>query len=348
LKIKTNQGEVLNVRPVSAADAGRIADLFNAVFQERSLPPFSTEEWTWKYLKGPASKPELCFVAERENGELVGHLGNWLFRGCMLGRPILVSHWLDAMIHPEMQRSGILVGMFESYFNALKAAGVPVSIALPNEKSVVSHQARARFMFMLRNRRLTLGSARHDSFRAAIAVEEEDRFCTEFLTEVSTGTQEAPNAPLEELLTSCRNREFLSIWKDCAHFRWKYENSPRRELYKLFGTRIEANGYFGFAVVRERNGVAQILEIHSREKSVTYARELIHYIADHYQKTRDDIHALTFVGRDHWYFDPIFGEFDETPAFEHFFFARSTDPSQAFLYEGAENWTLTFSDSDEI
>ena len=337
--ISPSTGTRFGIRAVTAEDGPRVVGLFNRVFKRDGFAPFSEDEWTWKYRKNPVAMPHLCFLAEDDTGAVVGHLGSLPARLNVLGREErIVTQWLDAMIEPAAQRTGILVGIFGDYSEAQAAARVTAAIAMPNERSIVAHTTRATMMFFLEKYHLPLGGDAHARLRRRVDAAAPP-------SAIELVVDHRLDASHDALWRSVRDLEYLSLVKDEAYLRWKYVDNPRTK-YRLAALRDRRGGARALAVCAESNGRALLLELLSFGKDVALAQRLILGLADHLRA--EGVRELRFAGRDPWYFDAVFEDFERRASAFFPFFVDATDKADRRTFENPPSWTVTLGDNDEV
>lgn len=343
MTIKTKVGREIEFRPVQISDADQIVELYDSATLNEETAPLTAEIWKWKYLENPVANPELSFVALEKSGRIIGHLGNQPVRLNALGRQGLVGLCLDAITLPGYQEPRILAGIFPAYFKAMKDAGRKAAIAMPADHAISTYQDHSTFLFSMERRELEIKSDGHLKLKEWCSAIDRD-FYFKFDLNANYGLE----TKLDEMLETCRTRELLSVWKDVKYYDWKYRKSPHKIRYRFFALEIPRVLCGAFAVVQEGAEQAEILEVQSLNKDVLYARELILGMADYYASISSPIRCLTFTGKDHWYYDGIFNEFERKSSFDHPVFSRAIESAESFVFENASNWTITFSDLNSL
>lgn len=332
-------GARFGIRPVAPEDGPEVVALFNRVFRRSGFPPFSLDEWVWKYHRSPAAMPRLCFLAQDEGGGVVGHIGSMPARLNILGvEERTVTQWLDGMIEPAAQRTGILIGIFADYLEAQIEAGVAAAIAMPNEKSIVSHTPRSTMMFFLEKYHLPLAGEAHERLRRRVEAAHTPVGIELDLDHRIDGSGDA-------LWHSVRGHELLSLVKDAQHLRWKYVDNPRTS-YRIVALRDRAGAPVALAVCAEGGDRALLLELLSFAKDVSLSQRLLLGLGDHLHAR--GIRELRFVGRDPWYFDAVFEDFERRPSSFYPFFVDATREDERRTFETPLSWTVTLGDNDEV
>lgn len=329
----------LHLRPVSREDGPEIVGLFNRVFRRDSFAPFSFEEWKWKYQDNPVPMLGLCFLAEDAQGRAVGHLGSLPARLNVLGREERVcTQWLDAMIEPSAQRTGILGRIFSEYMMSQAQAGVAAAISMPNERSIVAHTTRSTMMFYLDKYHLPLGGDAHERLRRRVAAASIDG-------DLEMDLDHRLDVSCDALWRSVRKAEYLSLVKDHAYLRWKYAVNPRAS-YRALALVNRTGALRALAICGVSGERAQVLELLSLEKDVPLAQRLVLGLADHFRQA--GLHELRFAGKDPWYFAAVFEDFEERPSPFYPFFVDATRQDERRTFENPLSWTVTLGDNDEV
>lgn len=343
MTVKTKSEGRIEIRPVRISDVDQIVELYNIAPITKKTAPLTADIWKWKYLESPVAKPELSFVALEKNGRMIGHLGSRLVRLNALGKQGLIGHCLDSIALPGYRQDEILSRIFPGCFKTMKDAGLKAAIAAPAGQEISVYQDRSTFLFPMARKELEIKSGAHLKLKEWCSAIDRDFYFT-FDLNVNYGLE----TKLDEMLETCRARELLSVWKDVKYYDWKYRRSPRKNRYRFFALEIPRVLCGAFAVVLESDERAEIVEVQSLNKDVLYARELVLGISDHYAAASPRIRSLIFRGKDHWYYDGVFNEFELLSSFDHPVFSRAIEPDESFVFENASNWTITFSDMDSV
>ena len=312
------------LRSYRSGDEARVVEMFERVFRE----PYDLALWRWKYLEGPSARPELSVVAEGEGGALVGHGAVFCSPLNLIGRKKGCGQVTDLMIDPALQKTGIGSAIYVRCVEQVAAAGFPVCLAFPNERSAVGLHWHAAHVAIMEKYEVTAGGAEHAALAAEVDAE-----------------PEVPRFELDErvddLFASAARLESLSVWKDRAYLEWRYARHPRnayRFMALAYGDLL-----MGLAVVKPQGRRWRLMELIVRDKRATVARRLLLEVVGALEAPAA---ALEFVGRDPWFFADALGALARRPYFSHHVFARAVDREQAFLYENPLNWTFTLGDCD--
>lgn len=117
------------LRPLRPGDEAPVAELFERAFAR----PFDPAHWRWKL--GYSSSPvENVWLAVDRGGRPVFHYGGIPCRVDLPGgsRRAMVS--VDAMTDPAYQRRGVLTSCATAVFESWRAAGIDLTLGLPNER----------------------------------------------------------------------------------------------------------------------------------------------------------------------------------------------------------------------
>jgi len=315
------------LRPYAPGDETSVMALFERGFGY----PLSEAMWRHKYAASPWADPTLSQVGVLD-GAIVAHLGVVPLPLNVLGATRRAGAVADFVIDKPVRARGLDIPLFDAAHAAMLARRIAVGLSFPNELSVAPLQDRAPRVAMLDKVRLLPGSPAHAALRARVLSQPE--------IELGFDPTYTLDARYDDLWFSFRKMESLAVAKDRKYLDWKYLKHPENRYTMMALT--YGDTMVAVCVCTERRRGLAVLEVIAREKSVDLARELLLRVADHTGL------ELRFTGWDSWFFREVFADFERRPAYSHHVFARATDPTQAFLYENAINWTLTAGDSESV
>lgn len=325
-------------RPVAEADGPRIAALFEAVFKRS----FDLREWRWKYIDNPASRLGVSVVVEHE-GELVGHHGAIPAPVNYLGQAherILVQGG-DGMVLRDHRKASLLTSAWGLSNQLLDAhPELVVTTGMPNEQMIYPVQHNLVRTLLMEQWSLALGSPGHEQLRARVEdVPEDRRYELEFVADYD------PGQDMHELWATVAQTEPLSVAKSPAYMDWKYRKRPDRS-YQIMALRLY-DAIVAVTVGQPLGDRIVLVELMSLGKNVAFAQELLLRVADHLRA--QGVAGLKFVGKDPWYFERCFAQFERVTDHRHpFYTLAARGRALARIYENPANWTVTLGDNDDI
>lgn len=108
----------VRVRPYRAGDEARIVPAFNRIFAavDPSFRPRSLADWRWEFADNPSGFAS--FVAETDEGQIVGQYAALVQPVVLEGAPATFLHGVDSMVDPAFRRSLGKGGLFARLGNA--------------------------------------------------------------------------------------------------------------------------------------------------------------------------------------------------------------------------------------
>lgn len=332
-------GARYRARPVRPDDGPVIAALFEAVFRRS----FDLDEWRWKYLDNPASRVGVSILVEHE-GRAVGHHGAIPAPLNYLGQPherILVQSG-DAMVLREHRKASILTTAWRLSDELLgDYPEIEVTTSMPNEQSVYPVQHNYVRTSLMEQWQLACGGEAHTKLRARVErLAADARYGLEFLASYD------PGPDMDELWRTVARTEALSVAKSAAYLDWKYRRRPDRS-YRIMALRLY-DQVVALAVAQPiTSGRMLIVELMSLGKNVDFAHELLLRVAD--TLADEGVAGLKFVGKDPWYFERCFADFERVTDHRHPFFTLAAKQRElARIYENPCNWTISLGDNDDV
>ena len=325
-------------RPVTLDDGPRIAALFEAVFHR----PFDVAEWRWKYVDNPASRIGVSVLVEHED-EVVGHHGAIPAPLNYLDQPherVLVQGG-DGMVLEQHRRASLLTTAWRLSAELLDGyPEIEVTTSMPNEQMVTANQHNFVRTLLMEQWYLPCASPQHQRLRARVSARpDDDRFAFEFVDAYE------PGPDMDELWKSIARTEGLSVAKSAAYMHWKYHRRPDRR-YRIMALRLY-DRIVALTVGEPHGDRLLLVELMSFGKNVDFAHELLLRVADSAQA--QGVAGLKFVGKDPWYFERCFADFERVTDHRHpFFTLAAKQRTLARIYENPSNWTVTLGDNDDI
>jgi predicted N-acetyltransferase YhbS len=347
------------VEPYRPGDEHELLSLFNRVFGlNRSL-----QHWEWQFKRNPYGGPFISLARHRENRMLVGSHVVMPFPLNVKGNMVLGGHTLDLVVHPDYRRQGIFEGTARHCFATCVGAGAKAVVAFPNASSYpgfVRSLGWHRILFpekftdrlridrelirMLRWKWLAAPLA--EGFRLYARLRSTSRHMSSRRPRgVELGSSPTVPDAHDRLWEVVRSQEVLSIWKDAAYFRWRYDSNPDHDFTYFWladRERIQT-----LVVTVERDGVVTICELLVANRDVGLAQLLVSEVVR--ESNRRGMHAVSFLGYDVGMYRDVFSWFSQRVAYENVFCGQSLGDSElGQIMAIPQNWTITYGDGDFV
>ena len=281
-----------------------------------------------------ASKPELSYVAQDENGDVVAHWGVMPLRLNILGRTQLMTLWCDTMVHRSARRHSLTQRMHDAFTKAIKASDIVVSCGNPNQKNLILNLRNLTFLFNVDTYTL-----RFETAKASLPVLAPEDAPSLIDAPYQLEIDRPLDDDIDELWDSIGQKEHLSLVRDRKYLQWRYLDHPQND-YRTF-TLTQGGQAVGLCVCKEEEDHVRVYELESLYKNTWLARKLIREVSEHYSNSERSY--IECVARDEWFFDDALQGFKKQRHFDHHFFVTSTHQEGVFLYENPRNWTVTLS-----
>jgi hypothetical protein len=125
--------EIIPLRPDH--DLSQLAGLFAAVYPHK--PPMGPDYFRWRYLENPFDGFACVGI---ESGTIIASYAGCVLPGTSRGRPVRIGFGLDTAIHPNHQVTGLIVPLYEAYYQAIYEREPDFVLGLTN--SVMSRLLR--------------------------------------------------------------------------------------------------------------------------------------------------------------------------------------------------------------
>jgi hypothetical protein len=142
------------------------------------------------------------------------------------------------------------------------------------------------------------------------------------------------------------NFEVLSIWKDFAYMKWRYENHPEFK-YKFHILYIDSQ-VIGMAVCRDKGKAVMICDFLHRERNISQAVLLLHHLVNHYLLSKAQ--NIEFNGWDNGFYESVFKQcqFSMKPSNINVTSKANDDERLEKMLIIPENWSISIGDSDVV
>lgn len=341
-------------------DEQGILELFRTVFgKARSL-----EHWEWQFRRNPYGGPFAAVARRISDGAIVGSYSVMPVQLNLVGKPVLACQSVDTAVHPEFRGQRIFERTANECYEWCRSEGLQAVIGFPNASSYpgfVRNLAWRRIVFPIEYRlRLGLASAERrrigggplallgDAWLRGVgqirrgsrpSVPGGSGTASVFSVEATAPTD------YDALWNEWKPQEVLSVWKDVAYLRWRYDEHPG-EHFAHFTLR-ESGKLRAHAVAFERDERLTLCEWTVAGRDVPLGRRFLSRVVGH--AGRRGLAGVWFLGHDAGYFDEAFAGFERRRSFANVFGGRAF--SQGTLEElvpHADNWTVTFGDGDFV
>lgn len=122
----------VTIRSAKPGEDKTLVDLYNHVFDQN----LTTQVWDWRYRQNPLRQEPFSLVAERD-GQIVSHYGASLVQFSVNGQAVSGALYIDAFTDPKVTGLKLFKRLGLALEDDLKAAGVQLLLAFPNE---ISHR----------------------------------------------------------------------------------------------------------------------------------------------------------------------------------------------------------------
>lgn len=348
------------IEPYHPGDEREILELFNREFgAQRSL-----EHWQWKFARNPYGGPFLALAWTRDSHRLAGNQVLMPFPMNVRGERVLAGHSLDLVVHPDFRRQGVFEHTAKHAIAQLADAGGKAVVAFPNASSYPGfvrtlgwHRILVPTYWTLR---LSMERKLRRSFRTGVASSLLDApfrawHRSQLNARLVRSRNAAPDVEAQvqdqvppghdTLWNEVRTESPLSLWKDAAYLRWRYELNPDHRF--AFHTLRRGADLVALAVTVIRDGTVTVCELLVRGSDPALARRLVGELSAHHAAAgASEIH---FLGHDGGMFQSAFEGFDQRQAAENVFVgAAIQDERLHALMADSGNWTVTYGDADFV
>lgn len=339
------------IRDYKPDDDPQLVALHNEIFHS----DITIKDWLWKYHKQPQGRPWIS-VAEI-NGEIVGQQGVIHNHLNFTGREVVVGQAGDSLVRADQRGKGMFVKLGHRNYGLARNNGVAAVFNFPNLASYPGYVRRLgwtrvcnlKYYWYRVGYRKMWGSgvdrlyklihsaflkAKHAAMRSIYVELKELKF-----SRLSNLPEE-----FERTLKETRDHEVLSIWKDMAYLKWRYENHPSRR-YAFHFLYIDEQPE-ALIVVRDLGDAIAICDVMHRTKNIRHLAALLSSVIRHYGRSKAQ--KIEFFGHDDGCFDAVFGacHFKRQPTSAIMFGGVVLDESFRDVFASPHNWTISYGDVD--
>jgi hypothetical protein len=338
-----------------------VLELFTLVFgKARSL-----EHWHWQFRDNPYGGPFVSTVRRATDGLVVASYSVMPLQLNFAGRAVRACQSVDTAVHPEFRGQRMFEKTASDCYRWCADEGLQAVVGFPNANSYpgfvrsldwkrivfpTQHTLRLSLATGLR-RVLRMGvlAAFVDVFhraRVRLALAMRHAFLRRLVRrDVAFATASEVPDGYEALWNAWRAQEVLSLWKDSAYFRWRYDRNPDRRFEYLY--LADAGGISALAVATEIDGSLVLCELMVRDRDVAMGRLLVNRIA--VRAAQRGLRAVTFLAHDCGFFADVLAGFEHTLSYTNVFGGRAfVAGALAETLPLAGNWTITFGDGDFV
>jgi hypothetical protein len=357
--------EFWNSRTYHSSDDQEIITLFNKLSNSHR----SLEFWRWRFKENPYSEQAILSLGcSNKTGKIVGQYAVMPLRLNFLGKPILACQSVDTLVSPEFQGQKMFTKTANHCYSQCVQKQVRAVYGFPNRNSYPGFMRnlgwrkisylkkyyirlnikkklksfmKVEFFATLFNEIYTLILKLRFSFLRLIL---KKKIATAKVLKF-TASSSIPDG-YESLWNVIKNYQVLSIWKDAAYLRWRYEQNPRH-IFDYFYLKRN-NEILAFAVAHSKKDTVSICEFMVLNNNVLKGKLLLNEMQSYYVNKGKK--CLIFVGLDLGYFQTIFRKFEDDPAFGFNFCGRVFEVKDELndFFPFPFNWTVTYGDVDAL
>jgi predicted N-acetyltransferase YhbS len=354
-------GQTWRLERYRPGDEAGVLDLFRTVFgKARSL-----EHWNWQFRDNPYGGPFVSLARRESDGLVVGSYSVMPVMLNLMGKQVLMCQSVDTAVHPDFRGQRIFEKTATDCYAWCESQGVKAVMGFPNASSYpgfVRSLAWKRIVFPTYHQlRLSVAGPMKKILPVPLLPSVLDAVFKMFrrvrldgrrgmlqrLLGKTVHFQVGESVPeaYDALWNIWRSQEVLSVWKDAAYFRWRYDRNPDyrfRYYYLARGDEVLA-----LAVGGEIDGGLALCEFVVRSRDVTLGRFLMAEIC--LAALAVGMKGVSFLAHDAGYFEDVLEGFSHQKSYTNVFGGRSFESGVlAELLPHADNWTVTFGDGDFV
>ena len=342
-------------------DEAAILALFRDVFGR----PRSAAHWSWQFARNPYGGPFATLARRDRDGAVVGIYSVMPMTFNLVGRPVAGCQSVDTAVHPDHRGQHVFEETARDCYAWAASAGIQGIIGFPNPTSypgLVRSLGWDRVLFPTQYKmhlsiRRELASRTGADWLGRLADQGRGWFVRPALASRHTALTRATGAGVrydeasavpagyESLWNVWRAQEVLSIWKDSAYCRWRYDENPDHAFtYHV----LERGGEMvAMAVTTVLDNVTTVCEFQVKHRDVGLGRLLASELCRH--GVRHDRSAVSFLGHDVGFFDDAFAGFTRRRAYANVLCTLGfVEGRLKTLLPDADHWTVTYGDGDFV
>jgi hypothetical protein len=338
------------IREYKDGDETKILRLFRDVFGiDRSL-----EYWKWQFKN--LTQGESLLLLSEEKDDIVGHTACRANPLNFLGNKIDASQGCDTMVRVDQRGKGLFKEFQIEKNKRLKEKNFKACFSFPNRASYPgSMRENPRFRISLKYYYYRIGYEKLVGKKADRLLKHLygiPNLIRGFIVrkkvtgKIKIKTSSMLDDNINSLLKEFMNYEVLSIWKDLAYMKWRYENHPQNKYQ--FHVIYEDELPMALAVCRYDGNRIKIYELIQSERDKPHAILLLHHIIKKYVHSKAQ--KIEFYGQDNGFFDYVFREnkFKIEPSELRFAVQAFGDDRLEKMIMIPQNWSISYGDSDVI
>lgn len=342
-------------------DEREILALFTDVFRR----PRSLEHWQWQFKRNPYGGPFATLARRERDGAVVGIYSVTPMPLNVAGKPVPACQSVDTAVHPDFRGQRIFEKTASDCYAWCTSAGLQAIIGFPNPTSYpglvrtlgwkrvlfpVQHKqrlsVRAGLEAALRNRWL---ASALDALHGLIVRPRLRLRHDAAARRAGPGIRYARHASVppgyEALWNVWRAQEVLSVWKDTAYLRWRYDENPDHRF--TYHTLERGEELLAMAITVALHGESIVCEFFVRGRDVAVGQLLACELVGHAEDAGHT--AVSFLGHDAGFFDDAFRGYARRLAYANVLCALAfVEGPLAELLPHADNWTITYGDGDFV
>jgi len=243
--VQTLDQKSWKIRHYRAGDEKKIVNLLNKFY---SIPR-NEDWWQWKYQRKSAGE-SIVLVAEAGD-DIIGHDAFIPWRFKLAEQHVLAYQAVDAITHPYYQKQGIFTTLDSMLLDEAKARGAPFAVGFPNRSSwptnlKIGWHVGVRLPYLIKilhplgiiyRKFISTNIDRKSDFPSPISGNTENNIEFKLLSNENENNMWKQVESTKPLMT-IRNYTFL---------KWRYEENPRVAYYKIiYEEQGKIKGYIVF------------------------------------------------------------------------------------------------------
>ncbi|KJS03127.1 MAG: hypothetical protein VR65_02480 [Desulfobulbaceae bacterium BRH_c16a] len=338
-----------NMREYTEGDEKGIIKLHNDVF----LSDLDVHRWKWQFFEHPKGKSWIHLAWS--GPEIVAQY-------CMMrnhlnfnGNEITAGQSCDTMVRMDQRGKGWFTKLAGMNYEVAKQYGAQAVFGFPNRNSypgLIRHLNWIR-LFNLKYYYYRLGYEKVVGGRANVVLRyfvklkiELERQLNFFYRRKDYEMLTTEKIPLDadDFVNEINTYEVLSVWKDLAYLKWRYENHPHNK-YLFHSLKIQGKSEC-IIITKVNNNNVHICEILNRTKNLLQTLILLYHTIVFSINTQAQI--IDFHGHDNGFFNSLFQLAKFKNGISNYVFCGRSFQDNRFndTFPLPNNWTISLGDTD--